>query len=504
MGSSFFILCCARSGSTSLARILDTATNATCAVEPTPNLNRETRDMIEGRIQDPRAVINATVVPRVQENLEEHEVYGEKSVTYGPFIPYLYDALECKFVLLKRDGRDVVRSLVDWHEQKFGTVYRECKNAGDLSGIAVQNAANLPTHLDTCDYSRPRPRKDSPLYYEWESFSREEMCAYYWARIYQLYVEQLKRLPEDAWMELDYTRVTPEDVQRVASFCGLKGLSRLRIQEMLLERINSLGDRDGIENQYPDWKNWDGGQRCRFDRIAAGTMRLLGYYGQKGTEWRPVDYGQFWRDHDGGLDWYTWMFDGRREMHRSLVAWVRQRDQEGDTIESIADFGCGLGVGYCEDFADKRYFGIDISQQNVLWCRRNRKNSSHEYRCSDFVGEPLPKPVDLVFSSGTLDNVYDIDAALKTMVNSSRKWIRVTFYRGWFPDLNEHQYSWSKEHGCFYSDVSPRRIREVLTESGCTDIQIEPIRTGRSDIAFETLVVARTSKSKPQVKDDDA
>ena len=496
MGSSFFILCCARSGSTSLARILDTATNATCAVEPAPNLNRETRDMMEGRLEDPRAVINTTVVPRVQENLKEHQVYGEKNLTYGPFIPYLYDALQCKFVLLKRDGRDVVRSLMDWHEQKFGTVYRECKSPGNLSETVVQNAANLPVYLDTCDYSRPRPWKDTPLYYEWESLSREEMCAYYWARAYRLYFEQLNRLPKDAWTELDYTRVAPEDVQRVASFCGLKGLSRLRIQEMLRERINSLGDRDGLENQYPDWKNWDSGQRRRFDRIAASTMRLLGYYGQEGTEWRPVGYGQFWRDHDGGLDWYTWMFNGRREMRRSLVAWVRQRDQEGDNIESIADFGCGLGVGYCEDFADKRYLGIDISQENVLWCQRNRKNSSHEYRCSDFVSEPLPKPVDLVFSSGTLDNVYDIDASLRTMVKSSRKWIYVTFCRGWFPELREHRYSYNEEHGCFYSEVSPIRAAQILEAAGCRDISVEPVATGRDDIRFETRIVARVAAGR--------
>ncbi len=39
----YFILSCARSGSTSLARILDTAGNGACVCEPVPNLNVESR-----------------------------------------------------------------------------------------------------------------------------------------------------------------------------------------------------------------------------------------------------------------------------------------------------------------------------------------------------------------------------------------------------------------------------------------------------------------------------
>jgi len=176
-GKAFFVLSCARSGSTSLARILDTAVNGTCAIEPAPNLNRETRDMMEGRIADPTAVLEKTVMPRVREGLNEVEIYGEKNVTYGPFVTCLYQLLNCKFVFLKRDGRDVVRSLINWHEKKFGSIYRECKETGRLSPIATTAAANLPVHLDTSDYARPRPLEGDPLHIEWESLTRLLRCA---------------------------------------------------------------------------------------------------------------------------------------------------------------------------------------------------------------------------------------------------------------------------------------------------------------------------------------
>src|SRR5581483_10329906 len=117
----------------------------------------------------------------------------------------------------------------------------------------------------------------------------------------------------------------------------------------------------------------------------------------------------------------------------------------------------------------------------------------HEYVCADFITAPVKEQFDLVFSSGTLDNCYDIDAALASMVRHSRKWIAATFYRGWFPDLAEHRYAWSDQHTCFYNDASPARLRRALEALGCRDITIEPIEAGpgRRDTRFETRLVAR-------------
>jgi len=485
----FFIVASARSGSTSLARILDTAANGTCAVEPMPNLNRETRLAMDGCLADPMAVVRQTIVPRVQQ--QEGDVYGEKNVTYGPFIPHLHQALGCRFVFLTRDGRDVVRSLVNWHEQKFGTIYRECRDPGHLSPQALKSAASLPVHQDTSDYARPRPRPGDPLYGAWEHLGRDEMCAYYWSRLNDLYLDRLADLPDDASMRINYTSPTADDVLRVAAFCGLTGLREGVVRKMLDRRINSLSDREAPDGLYPDWKDWDGGRRRRFDRLAAATMQRLGYYTDPATRWRPATYGQWWREHDGGLDWYRWMYNSRRKMHEDFIAWVRARERAGEPIESLADFGCGLGVGYADAFADKRYVGVELSEKNVAWCRENRDNPNHAYLCRDFVAEPFDEPADVVFSSGTVDNTYDMDACLRSMVLSARKWIYATFYRGWFPHLREHRYAWRPEHHCFYNDASPRRLRDTLEALGCEAVCVEPVPTGNTDVPFETRVTAR-------------
>jgi hypothetical protein len=446
---------------------------------------------MDGRISEPMAVVEGTVISRVKEKLKEVEVYGEKNVTYGPFIPYLYETLQCKFVFIKRDGRDVTTSLVNWHEQKFGTIYRECKDPGDLSQIAIASVANLPVHMDTSDYSRPRPPKDDPLHQEWESLTRAEMCAYYWACINELYMRELRKIPNNMRIEVDYSNVTADDIMAVAEFCGLQGIKKDTAQKILDKKINSLSCRGNSSGTYPEWKNWDSGIRRRFDRIAFKTMYQLGYYKNKGTEWRPSHYGNWWRDHDGGIEWYTWMYNSRISIHQDFVNWVNQRDNNGDEILSIADFGCGLGVGYCDVFSGKRYIGVDLSEKNIQWCKENRKNEKHEYLCIDFVTEDLKERVDLVFSSGTIDNTYDINAFIKAMVRNSKKWIYLTSYRGWFPDLTEHVYSYDEGTTCFYNDISPGKVRMLLESMGCVDIDVAPLATGDKDIPFETRIIAR-------------
>lgn len=275
-GRSFFILACARTGSTSLARILDGASNGVCQVEPAPNLNWETREMMDGRLEDPDGVVESILVPRVDAGLQQAQVYGEKNLTYGPFIGHMYRRFGCRFVLLVRDGPNVVRSLVDWHNNMFGSVYRECRDPGRLTPRAISAAANLPVHLDMSDYSRPRPPLGTPDGDRWEAFSREEMCAWYWARIYALYLDELEQIPSDAWIRIDYDRPSAAEILRVAEFLGLEGLDEATVAAQLDSRINSLADRGAEGERFPDWENWTETQQRRFAEIAGDTTARLG------------------------------------------------------------------------------------------------------------------------------------------------------------------------------------------------------------------------------------
>lgn len=492
----FFVVGCGRSGTTSLCRVLDSASNTECLLEPSPNLNRESRDMMEGRYERPFQLIAETVLQRAAVVLDKGLIYGEKNVTLGPFIPHLQKISNCRFVYVHRDGRDVVRSLLDWHNRMFGTIYRECKEVGDLSDRAKSAQASLPIELDSSDYSRPRPGPDDIWYDHWENFSRLEMCAWYWSRINALYLDKLEALPENKWISINYTSPDIADLLRVAEFLELEGLSPENIKLQLGKRINSLKDRIDEGNNFPRWPDWAPIDRIRFENIAARTMQRLGHYHEEYVRYCPPNYGEWWKQNEGGLEWYTWMYDSRLAAHNDFQNFVKHLDQTGRKVESLLDVGCGLAVGYADVYSDRRYVGMDLSGKEAEWCRQNRSNTKHAYITGDIIVSTPDEKFDVVFSHGTIDNSYDMDAMLKAMVACSNGWIYLTAYRGWFPELPEHRYSWDEGTTCFYNDISVAAVHRTLESLGCVEITVSPLDMGIREgnpIRYETRIVARVT-----------
>lgn len=274
-GRAYFVIGCHRSGTTSLARILNGATNGCCLSEPAPNLNREARDRMDGRPMDARRVVEAAVGPRLATC--ELEVYGEKNAPLGAFLPELRQLFDCRFVVVVRDGRDVVRSLIDWHEGLFGNIYHECREPSALSELAREAVARLPAERDESDYFRCRPRPDEPLARRWAALSRAEMAAFFWSRYNDHVFDSLNTLPRECWTLVDYTNPTPDAILDAARFVGLEGLDADRIGAQLGGRINSLQDRTGESGRYPSWPQWSSTQMERFRAIAGDTMIRLGY-----------------------------------------------------------------------------------------------------------------------------------------------------------------------------------------------------------------------------------
>ena len=225
-------------------------------------------------------VIQKLIGPRVNRYKNTPQIYGEKNVTYAPFIQELYEAFDCKFVFLKRDGRDVVTSLINWHNEKFGDIYLECKDPGQLSSVSQRARRRMKNQLDTSDYSRPRPGLLDPASKEWKNLSRLEMCAWYWSYINDLYLDNLSTIPRERWIEIDYSTSPGQKVKEVENtfeFLGLQGFNADKVKSMLGNQINSLEYRGQSPGKFPHWKNWDEDQMRKFERFASNTMKRMGY-----------------------------------------------------------------------------------------------------------------------------------------------------------------------------------------------------------------------------------
>ena len=75
------------------------------------------------------------------------------------------------------------------------------------------------------------------------------------------------------------------------------------------------------------------------------------------------------------------------------------------------------------------------------------------------------------------------------MINLSKKYVYITAYRGWFPKLKKHQYSWSDDRKCYYNNLSIREISKLLKKIKNIKFFIDPLNTIKKDITKETKII---------------
>ena len=117
-------------------------------------------------------------------------------------------------------------------------------------------------------------------------------------------------------------------------------------------------------------------------------------------------------------------------------------------------------------FENKEYLGLDIGEPAIDFCK---KKSVFNFMCGDLLKIKLDKKFDLIFSHAVIDHVYDIDSFLARIVTLCGKYAYISAYRGYFPDLKEHKMTWDNEKGCYYNNLSVKRLKEKLIASGLNE-----------------------------------
>ncbi len=270
MSKVFFIVSCHRSGSTALANILNTASNAEVFVEASPKLLVESRELILNRVTEPEAILRDSRQHIIEEVCNRGNFFGDKSPIYASFLPYLLKIWDAKIIYLHRDGRDVVRSLMDWHKFQKPVIYAREEDGS--------NGPDLPPEKDPWGYMLLRPTENEPLFNEWKSISRFEKCAWYWSKYNQICLDNIARLDSGNFKVVSATCLDTKGVKEIFNFLKLQGFDSQRVNKMLSKRINSVQDRFGLPDHFPDWKKWTNEQNSRFKLIASNTMMRLGYF----------------------------------------------------------------------------------------------------------------------------------------------------------------------------------------------------------------------------------
>ncbi len=279
---SFFVVSSMRSGSTGLSAILNSAKNCVCHNE-TMFLKTITWLKLNDLIFSPMVFLQNVFRPVIERTIRDHGNYGLKDPSLFPLISDLYEAFGSRFVYITRDGRDVVRSILNWNQVSSGLVYTECKEDESYQCRAIQRRNKLKEtpFVYMTELIRPRNKVKG-----WEDLSRFEMYCYYWVWSNETIMDALDELPQDRVFRVKNS--TPESANRVEKLLDWLGLeTKIDVHKIMSSRFNSTEHLKLGTGTYKHWSEWPDDWTEKFWSIAGPTMRKLGY---ESTDYNEIQY----------------------------------------------------------------------------------------------------------------------------------------------------------------------------------------------------------------------
>jgi len=186
--------------------------------------------------------------------------------------------------------------------------------------------------------------------------------------------------------------------------------------------------------------------------------------GRKGIKKRIIDikkspYGKNWQKVDE--QWYSKIYSHRPELHNNFIEYLKNRTN----IKTVLEIGCGTGtypITFKNLFSNMKYVGIDIGAPAIEYCKRNSK---FDFICGDFIKMEFDEKYDLVFSHAVIDHVYDINKFLLKIASICKKYAYISAYRGYFPNLEQHEMVWDNEKGCYYNNISLKQVEKIFLQN---------------------------------------
>lgn len=242
-----FVMGSGRSGTQLISNLLDASGKAVVFHEPNFLEDVSTMDILR---QSPEQAL------RYWQEFRSVELYrrwmkAPKDMMYGEVngtIRYQIQAIkhlfpEAKMLLMSRDGRGFVRSVMGW-PQFYGP---RSKGAFALA-----------------------PLPGDPFEADWPTMNRFERICWSWQDTYELL---MRHIPHTHWLTLEQSTRDFEYFDR--QFTRNVGLTISR--EVWQQYVSRRSCNATKEYAFPAWEQWTDAQKQGFIRICGPTMRKLGY-----------------------------------------------------------------------------------------------------------------------------------------------------------------------------------------------------------------------------------
>ncbi len=199
----FFVVTTGRSGSTTMARVLNQHPLCVCRHEPHPILIKITQEWLHGSIDDEE--LFSYLAPHHAEHLFPHRIglkmYGESDQKLSFLIPFLQQfGSATKFIWLVRDGRDVVAS-----------TYTRKEYSAEEEAAPPHVWAKYRIQGDACGDVEPDL---------WQTMTPFEKCCWYWSYTNRTIARDLAAMPNTQWMRVRLEEL-PQRLHEIRRFLDL-------------------------------------------------------------------------------------------------------------------------------------------------------------------------------------------------------------------------------------------------------------------------------------------
>ncbi len=258
----FFVVTTGRSGSTTIANILNSHPKIECYHERRRQLIRLSSEFAYGE-KSSEQTENELRALYCNSGTTAEEFYGESDQKFWNFISILAELIpRSKFIWLVRDGRKVVAS----------TYAR-----GWYSDTQKEQGHPTVSGFERYFYYRLNAAKCGEISVEeWNSMSTFAKNCWYWGYLNHTIKQQLDKLPKDRWV-----LVKLEELQK--SLNQIYGLLNVESYDLEVPKLNtaiSIPKYNMQRNKLTGWQSWTPDQCNEFDKWGGPMMDYL-YSGWK-------------------------------------------------------------------------------------------------------------------------------------------------------------------------------------------------------------------------------
>ena len=130
-------------------------------------------------------------------------------------------------------------------------------------------------------------------------------------------------------------------------------------------------------------------------------------------------------------------------------------------FNSVLEIGCSTGILptlFNDTFKTKKYTGIDLAEKSLETAKEKFPNGN--FICDDFITSTKIESYDLIVSFDVIDHVYDPNSFLSKIIQHSKKFVYVRSYRGFFPELTEHEMEYRSNEGIYLNNLSVKELEK--------------------------------------------